>query len=321
MSKPSAPGLKKRRSLQPSPAPFSTVQAWCFVVAGTFSAALVDLLTGTEPWLGPVYLLVICFTTWALGWREALATTVVCAALMMAIDGWMLHPFESSAHAWALVMRVTAVFSIIMFLENLRRAHAREWLSARTDALTGVLNRKAFFEHAAFLSSAKHWCILAYADLDGLKQINDRSGHEAGDEALKAYATAVGGMIRAHDVFARVGGDEFLLLMQVNSQADAHGLAPQLHNRMNSVSLANGSLIRCSLGVLVLSPGVAKMSERHVRAADRLMYEAKEVGASLRIMDEKQAFPTFDDQAKAEPHGDTHSLPQTPLAVLKAARA
>jgi len=64
------------------------------------------------------------------------------------------------------------------------------------------------------------WGILAYVDLDGFKQINDRHGHAAGDEALQAFASGVRDLIRSDDVFARIGGDEFLLFLPVDSEAE-----------------------------------------------------------------------------------------------------
>lgn len=91
---------------------------------------------------------------------------------------------------------------------------------ARTDSLTEILNRRAFFDLGnQELTRLKRYggsVCLAVIDLDHFKRINDTYGHQAGDEALKLVASTIGGRLRANDVFARIGGEEFgILLMQM----------------------------------------------------------------------------------------------------------
>ncbi|MDB5717966.1 MAG: diguanylate cyclase, partial [Sphingomonas bacterium] len=129
----------------------------------------------------------------------------------------------------------------------------------------------------------RRWGILVYVDLDGFKQINDRFGHAAGDETLRAFAHGVRHHIRPEDALARIGGDEFLLLLRVGDEADGHRLGRQLHARMNAILKHAVHPARCSVGVLVLKPGAAAPSADDVRLADQLMYEAKQRGAMLRI--------------------------------------
>jgi diguanylate cyclase (GGDEF)-like protein len=148
--------------------------------------------------------------------------------------------------------------------------------------LTGALNRQAFFELGSELAGGGDWRLLIYADLDGLKQINDRQGHAAGDKSLEVFATAVRKAVRKEDMFARVGGDEFLIFMSVRDQSAARAVAARLHDRMNSLRNDSGTNVRCSVGGLIIPPGEMQLGQL-VRLADDLMYQAKLRGAGLQV--------------------------------------
>lgn len=242
--------------------------------------AIGDLLTGSQLWFGPVYLLVIALATWAIGWRAGQAVGMGCMALTLALNGPGLYPYTGVALAWNAIVRLGAVSLVVAVIAGARGAYLREWWQARTDILTGALNRQAFFELGDELSAMPRWRLLLYADLDGLKAVNDRRGHATGDACLKTYAAAVHKAIRREDLFARVGGDEFLVFMAVKDEAAALGVATRLHGQMNAVSGDGGNVVRCSVGALLIPPGAVSLDEL-VRQADDLMYRAKQRGAGL----------------------------------------
>jgi diguanylate cyclase (GGDEF)-like protein len=246
------------------------------------STGVADAVTGTQAWFGPVYLLVIGYSAWSLGWGEATVVGLGCMAITLGVNGFHMFPYGSLPAIWNVAMRILAIVMIIGLLDNARRSYTREWWHARTDPLTGALNRQAFYEAAGAASQSRSWNLIAYADLDGLKRLNDRRGHEAGDACLKDYAAQVKKMIRKEDVFARVGGDEFVVYMMIRDEEAAHKVASRLHLAMNSVISLATTELRCSLGVLVLPPG-ARSIDREVRLADELMYEAKACGGSLTV--------------------------------------
>lgn len=260
----------------------SARQAWILILFCVDLAALGDVATGADIWFGPVYLFVMCLATWCLGWRVGQLTGVGCMALTFAINGAALYPYGPADMGWNVTTRFAAVSTVIAIVAGARRAYIREWWLARTDPLTGALNRQAFFELGAGLAKASGWRLLIYADLDGLKQINDRQGHAAGDSSLEVYAAAVRKAIRWDDMFARVGGDEFLIFMPVKDQAAARVVASRLHDRMNSVVGDSGAALRCSVGGLIVPPGEMHI-DRLVRLADNLMYQAKQRGACLQV--------------------------------------
>ena len=258
-----------------------SAQAWVVVLLCTDAAALTDRVTGTDLWFGPAYLLVMCLAAWSLGWRAGQITGISCMVLTFAINGISLYPYGAADFAGNLGMRFGTVSIVIAVVAGMRRAYVREWWLARSDALTGALNRQAFFELAPSAIDTQRWRLLIYADLDGLKQINDVRGHAAGDSCLRAYGAAVPKMIRRNDLFARVGGDEFVILMNVRDEAAASNVASRLHKGMNGITFEGGTL-RCSVGGLVVPPGQAFVDDL-VRSADNLMYEAKLRGACVQI--------------------------------------
>jgi diguanylate cyclase (GGDEF)-like protein len=244
---------------------------------------LADLVASAGVWFGPLYLLSILFCAWTLGWRAGVATGLACVAIGLIVNGFQTYPLGAVAIAWNMAMRILTVTVIVILVSACRRSYDREWLCARHDALTGALNTQGFYEFAARRHDPRRWGILVYVDLDGFKQINDRFGHAAGDETLRAFAHGVRHHIRPEDALARIGGDEFLLLLRVGDEADGHRLGRQLHARMNGILERAVHPARCSVGVLVLKPGAAAPSADDVRLADQLMYEAKQRGAMLRI--------------------------------------
>lgn len=241
-----------------------------------------DAATGQDMWFGPFYLLVIGFGAWSLGWREAVGVGFACIAIALGANGLSLYPYGTVAALWNLGMRIASVLMFIALMDHARKSYAREWRLARTDPLTGALNRQAFFELAQASTVSRGWRMLVYADLDGLKQLNDKRGHTAGDQCLKAYADHVRTVTRAEDIFARIGGDEFLAYLKVRDEAAAKAVAIRLHREMNGIASQVDSALKCSVGVLILPPG-KRMIDREVRVADELMYEAKQHGAGLVI--------------------------------------
>jgi diguanylate cyclase (GGDEF)-like protein len=256
--------------------------AWAIIGAGTVLAASADAMTGTQAWFGPVYLVLIGVAAMAIGGREAFALGLGYLALSLAINGAQVYPFGSAAIVWNIAMRVVAVTFIIGLLAGLRRSYTQQWLLARTDPLTRTLNRQAFFEIVPKVARSECWSLLAYADIDGFKALNDVHGHAAGDAVLKAFADDVRRTIRQGDLIARIGGDEFVIYLQTASEADAQAVARRLHLRMNAVSRTGGGAMRCSLGVLLLPPGPVAL-DTELRIADTLMYQAKSEGGALVV--------------------------------------
>ncbi len=152
---------------------------------------------------------------------------------------------------------------------------------AATDMLTGLTNRRGFYEaferelDRARRNQAKGG-LLIMIDLDNFKTINDTYGHAAGDEALKLVAKTLGGAVRKMDLAGRLGGDEFVLLFSNADLLGAVDRAQQLAMRLNSLTLRyRGEKIpvRASIGMKAYKSGDSV--ESVFAAADEKMYAVK----------------------------------------------
>ena len=147
---------------------------------------------------------------------------------------------------------------------------------ATRDTLTGVFNRSRFEEelarHEALarLYGEREETAVFMIDVDGLKRVNDEDGHAAGDEYLKTVAQTISRRLRLSDVFARIGGDEFAVLLPHTSAVQAQDLAQNLVEQVKAKS--RGSVC---IGIAMMTPGqVSDVLER----ADQAMYRAKRQG-------------------------------------------
>jgi diguanylate cyclase (GGDEF)-like protein len=258
-------------------------RAWLLVGIAVGLAAICDVATGKQMWFGPVYLLIICTASWSLGSVAGVATGLFCAALSKSLNGPGLYPLDGPLMLWDATMRFLAVAIIVALIGSIRRSHDREWQRARSDALTGLHNREGFFDTVSERPVSRHWSLLFYLDLDDFKLINDRYGHAAGDAALQNFALAIRQVTRSGDVLARIGGDEFLLLMHAPDELSAARLAQSFHERLREIQAPRLCTTCCSMGVLIRSPDGGRVTERHVELADSLMYQAKVAGSGLHI--------------------------------------
>jgi diguanylate cyclase (GGDEF)-like protein len=173
---------------------------------------------------------------------------------------------------WRQRLRTLHDVRAMQFVERVTLERDRIQVLANTDALTGVGNRRAFDVRMAELGAADDPADVALivVDVDRLKAVNDAGGHEAGDRALKAVAGALTSQIRSGDLVARVGGDEFVAVLNGMDRAAAGEVAQGM---ADAVSAALGSTVTVSVGVATGPAPEAGSSL--LRAADRAMYAAK----------------------------------------------
>jgi diguanylate cyclase (GGDEF)-like protein/PAS domain S-box-containing protein len=155
---------------------------------------------------------------------------------------------------------------------------------AEHDPLTGLANRRRFEHELArqIERSTRHpeAAALAVIDLDSFKAVNDLHGHAAGDKLLTAVAAALHKRLRATDVAARIGGDEFAVILIGVDERGAATAAGALAAAIAEHSLAAGVAATASVGIAMIDPG-SSADELFARA-DRAMYEAKRAPRQVR---------------------------------------
>jgi len=185
--------------------------------------------------------------------------------------------------------RLTSIASIC--LENALN-HERLQSLGLTDGLTGIHNRRYFesrcLEEVALAQRNGGMLSCMFFDLDHFKQINDRWGHQAGDEALRKVASIIKLTLRSCDVLARYGGEEFVALLPQTSLIFAREIAERIRNAIaaHAFELVPGEaplVVTASIGVSVLPLDAgpldpAALAERMIATADQALYQAKHGG-------------------------------------------
>lgn len=156
---------------------------------------------------------------------------------------------------------------------------------AQTDALTGVTNRRHFFELAetqfAHAQRYHHRLAILLLDVDHFKQVNERYGHLAGDSILQMVATECQRHLRSSDLFARYGGEEFICLLLEQSQEGALETAERIRQlvEQTTVEFEDQSIcVTASIGVALLQQETWMILERLINQADQALYQSKANG-------------------------------------------
>jgi diguanylate cyclase (GGDEF)-like protein len=157
----------------------------------------------------------------------------------------------------------------------------------RTDLLTSVLNRRGFEEAFGVelqrLGRTGSPLSVVIGDVDAFKALNDRFGHAAGDAALKAVAGALRGGCRAVDVVARIGGEEFAILMPATRVKDAVATADRLRAAVSANTDPDGVPLTISFGVVTCTDPADADPDRLLRHADAALYAAKASGRDRSV--------------------------------------
>jgi diguanylate cyclase (GGDEF)-like protein/PAS domain S-box-containing protein len=172
------------------------------------------------------------------------------------------------------------IFQIQDITERKRAEAAIQTLSL-ADELTGLYNRRGFYafckQQFSSLQRSNKGVVIVYADLDGLKKINDSFGHTEGDRALIKTAELLKDTFRSSDVLGRLGGDEFTVLASVDMDGGTEKLISRLEQtfeRYNAMKLVPYKL-SISIGVSILDPEQPQTMEDLMASADTAMYQNK----------------------------------------------
>jgi diguanylate cyclase (GGDEF)-like protein len=243
---------------------------------------IVDRASGYELSLSVLYLVPIAFASWYAGRGVGWAIALVSGLVWLGADLGAGHRYSHSyVMVWNTLVRVSIFVIVADLLARLKAQLVAARQLARSDGLTGIANRRAFDEqlqHALALSARMGQPLtLAYIDVDDLKRLNDRDGHDAGDRALTVVARTLGEAMRRTDTAARLGGDEFALLLPNTGRAGAESVIGKARGALAQGLRAEGLTATCSIGAVTFVTPPPRAADA-LRAADDLMYEVKSRG-------------------------------------------
>ena len=178
------------------------------------------------------------------------------------------------------ILNFSLLFTVVMTAIAVKETVVKLRMERDFDALTQILNRRSFQEYAQKrLDDLRLYPMAVLAcDIDHFKRINDAWGHERGDKVLQLVSAILQSNMREHDLVARFGGEEFVILLTNIALNDAEAIARQIQLDIGSSNdiLPSGSRMTMSFGLSSVTQ--ALQFERALKEADQLLYQAKNAG-------------------------------------------
>jgi diguanylate cyclase (GGDEF)-like protein len=244
-----------------------------------------------------------------LDWRRPDIRDSVFILGVTALASVLAHLYELGPHLFQLghdyaewelddIIFVVFVLSIAMMIYSFRRyldlsreikaritAEHEALKLARHDPLTGLPNRRFFeqkLEEYLGAASAAHQVAIFVLDLDGFKVVNDVYGHAVGDKSLTEFAQRISGIVRGDAFFARVGGDEFAIIMpHIGSLDEPTNLARRIAAAVAEPFVVENVTAEFGVGIgIAIAPDDGVHADELIRRADRALYRAKATGRS-----------------------------------------
>ena len=282
--------------------PWERLPTWSQAVPPMVPFAMVALVHGshdsvTTAYTPVVLLPVIWFAFY--GTRRQLLVSVLLVGVTLAIPSPAFHDYPAleplAAVFWMGVAGIIG-FSINALVQQRERLQRQLGAMARTDALTGLPNRRAWDEaldrELAMANRSGAPVCVALLDLDHFKKFNDQNGHPAGDTHLREAADLWSSRLRTADLIARYGGEEFAVLLTATDADQAHALIETLRACVPSEETASAGIAEWD--------GIESSAELLIRA-DGALYQAKRGGRNRTIAIYAPSFSRPDLEPDPEP--------------------
>ena len=243
---------------------------------------ILDYVTGYEISFEIFYFVPIFIVTLAVGRRAGVAISLLGAVTLFFADYLYRRNYPNPLILyWNAFVRLGFFLIVVFALSALQAALEREKEMSRIDFLTRIANSKAFYEFAEKEIERsrryRHPISIAFIDCDNFKAVNDDYGHHLGDEVLRTVAGVIQQNKRATDLGARMGGDEFAILMPETGPDAALEALTRLQHQLAQAMEKQPLPVTLSIGLATFNepPGSA---DEMIKRADSLMYAVKRNG-------------------------------------------
>jgi diguanylate cyclase (GGDEF)-like protein len=248
---------------------------------------IIDLRTGSEISFSIFYLIPVSVAAWYVSLGAAMSVSFAAAVAWLAADLLSGHEYSHGAiPIWNSFVRLGFFAAFGWLTSSIRAKLNEEENLADTDSLTSLANSRSFYEKVdAEIVRQRRYCnpfTLAYVDLDNFKQVNDRWGHDSGDDLLVKVARILKDKSRESDTPARLGGDEFAILFPMTGSAGARAAVSSLMAALLESMTRDLWPVTFSVGVVTFLDTPVDAREA-LKAADDRMYSAKRGGKNCAV--------------------------------------
>jgi diguanylate cyclase (GGDEF)-like protein len=175
---------------------------------------------------------------------------------------------------------------------------------AITDELTGLYNRRYLMQmlsqQRALANRSRYGFVVCYLDLDHFKKVNDKYGHPFGDKVLKSFANLMSSALREVDIGARLGGEEFVLVLADTNLDAAHGVCQRMAERWREMHFSEAPGLELTLSAGITAFKSPETIEQTLERADALLYDAKHRGRNCIEVEQQELQATFDFDEDAQ---------------------
>jgi diguanylate cyclase (GGDEF)-like protein len=247
----------------------------------------IDYYTTPEYSFAIFYLIPIFIVSWFSNRRYSFIISSLCIITAFTVN---LHypttELTTYVKYWDAATNLVFFTLTAMLLLRLKEILLIESSLARTDHLTGISNSRYFYELAETeinrATRMNYYVSIVYIDLDNFKEVNDTLGHKEGDKVLRMASDALKNSVRDIDIIARIGGDEFVILMPNTNYEESRKVIERVKFMIDKVLLSKKWSVTASIGA-VTCPGRECSLNALITTADQLMYEAKTSGKNKVI--------------------------------------